>query len=664
MSTKYILLIILFMNVIIPVLLADGEIEYSKHSISGLRSSFFKYQKEQIYYLGSLINFPIIAFSDLNNDKLTDIVSYENLPNSTNFKFYAHYYSNKDEPEFSKGTFLFNITINENINEEDNSTISIRNMHIGSLFNDQKLCFLVSFNKEKNQSISLLHYVVCGDSDNNKYENPVKLNIDSNILIMNRNETSSTQLLYYEKSQKEDQHGIRKICTLNKQKENYGCGGGEDKDFEEFLKDSSKNFVNESLSLTGGLGYADINGNCVPDIILSHEQSGNTIIEIYESSVTDYKYSLNSVIKLGKSSNYGAFVITKINDNKDKTLAPLLGLLIPEIDTNKVIYLENKREIKYEWSTYMCEKMENYKCNGNKCKLFDEEIKNAQNWTLTIEGLEKNKKVTLDNFFPTVIRVGDFLGTSNPGLIVKQNINGGETPTSQISLFERKDGKYKYYAGIKMDNLDKDDKFKMGLFFDIDETGTLSLILPTEKGKNIFFFNYRSNIYFLKSKLMNDKLKFYDTNLGTTFRYIVTDKNGDRHMDISYQMTQTSDMNIPLPYSLMGLDDTNNYIEYFETISGNYIRTKDIFEKEDENNRKGNTPIIPNTQMMISKFYNKKKKIEWNVDLIVQPMEQIWLFLIIVIVVLLIVLGFIIYLHVKELKEEQKETTKFKSWFA
>ena len=215
-----------------------------------------------------------------------------------------------------------------------------------------------------------------------------------------------------------------------------------------------------------------------------------------------------------------------------------------------------------------------------------------------------------------------------------------------------------------MDNLDKDDKFKMGLFFDIDETGTLSLILPTEKGKNIFFFNYRSNIYFLKSKLMNDKLKFYDTNLGTTFRYIVTDKNGDRHMDISYQMTQTSDMNIPLPYSLMGLDDTNNYIEYFETISGNYIRTKDIFEKEDENNRKGNTPIIPNTQMMISKFYNKKTKIEWNVDLIVQPMEQIWLFLIIVIVVLLIVLGFIIYLHVKELKEEQKETTKFKSWFA
>ena len=68
--------------------------------------------------------------------------------------------------------------------------------------------------------------------------------------------------------------------------------------------------------------------------------------------------------------------------------------------------------------------------------------------------------------------------------------------------------------------------------------------------------------------------------------------------------------------------------------------------------------------MMISKYYNDKGDVEWNVDLIVQPMEEIWLFLLLVIIVLLIVLGIIIYLHVKELKEEQKETTKFKSWFA
>ena len=111
-------------------------------------------------------------------------------------------------------------------------------------------------------------------------------------------------------------------------------------------------------------------------------------------------------------------------------------------------------------------------------------------------------------------------------------------------------------------------------------------------------------------------------------------------MDILYQIPQTSDTNISLPYSIMGLDDTNNYVEYFQIISGNIIK-KEVTTKNDEKNFKGNSPIIPN------KYYNGQK-IRRNVDLIVQPMEQIWIFLIIVIFVLLIVLGIIIYLHFKE----------------
>ena len=161
---------------------------------------------------------------------------------------------------------------------------------------------------------------------------------------------------------------------------------------------------------------------------------------------------------------------------------------------------------------------------------------------------------------------------------------------------------------------------------------------------------------------MNYKERLYDVNLGATYRYIVTDKSGNRHMDVWYQLSQTSDMNIPLPYSLVGLDDTNNYVEYFQTISGNYLDNQPAVSGEQ--NWKVNSPIIPNTQMMILKFINPDDRIEWTVDLIVQPMDEIWLFLLAVVIILLIVLAFIIYFHVKELKEEQKETTKFKSWFA
>ena len=136
-------------------------------------------------------------------------------------------------------------------------------------------------------------------------------------------------------------------------------------------------------------------------------------------------------------------------------------------------------------------------------------------------------------------------------------------------------------------------------------------------------------------------------------------------MDVSHQLSQTSDTNIPVPYSLIGLDNTNNYVEYFHTISGDYLKLKeDQYDNKEDKDWKTNTPVIPNTQMMISKYYTSKPRIAWNVDLIVQPMEQIWLFLIIVVLVLIIVLVIIIVLHVREVQEEKKETNKFKSWFA
>ena len=79
---------------------------------------------------------------------------------------------------------------------------------------------------------------------------------------------------------------------------------------------------------------------------------------------------------------------------------------------------------------------------------------------------------------------------------------------------------------------------------------------------------------------MNNKEKtlFSDINLGASFRYIVTDQDGKRHMEISYQLAQTSDMNIPIPYSLSGLGETNNYIENFQAISGNYYKDKSKFK--------------------------------------------------------------------------------------
>ena len=648
MSTKTLLKILLFINIILA--LSGVEIEYNEHTINSMKTSMFKSKKENIYNLGSLISHStIIAFSDLDNNKYTDIISYNRTnPTSPEFNFYVHYYDKKGK-EFEKAVSLFSITI-----EDDDMAlgdITVRNLHVFSFHydkkNDKKYSFLITFNTGTDK---LLHYVKTQDDD---FE-PYKLDIYSNILMLNRNANKNVRFLYHDGKK-------RTICQLMRKKEEkkYVC----DDDTNVYFDQN----INKTISLNGGMAYVDLNGDCIPDIILSREDDGKRYIEVYIAK-NETKYILNSDFEVGEADKFGALAVTRINDNKSSKKIPFLDILVPNLDENSVYHYKNKGTADNKWSNYYCKENK----GGFKGELF-----NSTHTECPLDIDDNGNNVELDHSFPTVIRTGDFLAKSNPGLIVRHNIldKNDNIIDTQISLFERKekDNKYVFYEGIKMskiknkkednnDDVSDDEQFKMGLFFDINESGTLSFIIPTDKNRNYFFFNYKRNFYFVKSKLMNDKDKFYDTNLGASYRYVVTDKKGDRHQDISYQLMQTSDTNIPMPYSIMGLDDTNNYVEYFQTISGNVLKGVK-WEKSGEKNYIGNSPVIPNTQMMISKYYSGSK-IKWNVDLIVQPMEQIWIFLIIVVLVLLIVLGIIIYLHLKEVKEEQKETNKFKSWFA
>lgn len=87
MATKTLLKILLFINIILA--LSGVEIEYSKKSIDSMKTSMFKSKKENIYNLGCLISqSTIIAFSDLDNNKYTDIISYNRTnPTSPNLIF-------------------------------------------------------------------------------------------------------------------------------------------------------------------------------------------------------------------------------------------------------------------------------------------------------------------------------------------------------------------------------------------------------------------------------------------------------------------------------------------------------------------------------------------------------------------------------------------------
>ncbi len=615
-----ILLFSLFFQTFTEDLIEDDK------TIKDMKSTLWNRLTEGFHLLqGNLIpqNHTVIAFSSLNKTGYTDIVTYVK-DSDQQYSFYKHIYD-KEKFSFEQNkTALF--TIN------DANIDSVRNLFVGKLYvaNGVDICYLASFNK-KGSNDELIHYIKCKET-----ESPKQMQINSNILILNRNFNGEGHILFSKDNK-------LKMCKLNEV--DYIC----DKNIDDFKADA---YTKITISLNGGMAYVDVDGNCSPDIILSHEEGNTRYINVYLSSrKTEYNYKFAQKIKVGDKDKYGPFIISKINNTKSEKYAPFFDILVPKIDDSKIIVFKNKKVKEYKWDKFFCNEDEGE--DAAKIDVFDI---NAISFDVESYG----EKAKFDKSLTPMITPGDFSAEDQQGLLVRQKSDDG---TVFISLFS-KDAE-KFNLQLNVTNNTKIGNLTRAVFYDINEAGALGLIVQNDKLKNFFIYNFRRDKYFIKSKLMNDKEALYDINIGASFRFIVTSKDGSRHMDISYQLAQTSDTNIPLPYSLMGLGETNNYVENFQILSGNYyIMGKENFDKEKYRNFRDHTPVIPNTQMAIYKFKNGKNKIEWYIDLYVLPTDTLLIIALSIVGFMLVILGIIIYLHVREVKEEQKETNKFKSWFA
>ena len=615
-----ILLFSLFFQTFTEDLIEDDK------TIKDMKSTLWNRLTEGFHLLqGNLIpkNHTVIAFSSLNKTGYTDIVTYVK-DSDQQYSFYKHIYD-KEKFSFEQNkTALF--TIN------DANIDSVRNLFVGKLYvaNGVDICYLASFNK-KGSNDELIHYIKCKET-----ESPKQMQINSNILILNRNFNGEGHILFSKDNK-------LKMCKLNET--DYIC----EKNIDDFKADA---YTNITISLNGGMAYVDVDGNCSPDIILSYEEGNTRYINVYLSSrKTEYNYKFAQNITVGDKDKYGPFIISKINNTKSEKYAPFFDILVPKIDDSKIIVFKNKIVKEYKWDKFFCNEDEGE--DAAKIDVFD-----IIATSFDVESY--GEKAKFDKSLTPMITPGDFSAEDQQGLLVRQKSDDG---TVFISLFS-KDAE-KFNLQLNVTNNTKIGNLTRAVFYDINEAGALGLIVQNDKLQNFFIYNFRRDKYFIKSKLMNDKEALYDINIGASFRFIVTSKDGSRHMDISYQLAQTSDTNIPLPYSLMGLGETNNYVENFQILSGNYyIMGKENFDKEKYRNFRDHTPVIPNTQMAIYKFKNGKNKIEWYIDLYVLPTDTLLIIALSIVGFMLVILGIIIYLHVREVKEEQKETNKFKSWFA
>ena len=138
-------------------------------------------------------------------------------------------------------------------------------------------------------------------------------------------------------------------------------------------------------------------------------------------------------------------------------------------------------------------------------------------------------------------------------------------------------------------------------FMDIDDDGKLDFVLQkTENGLSsvlVLYNNVVSDNFFIKALSVNSELKksqniYNDYSIGPTYRFVVTDMQDNRLVNVGSQRFQSGYMSLQLPFAFLGVGRSNNYVEMFyaaQSINGK--RAEKMW-----------TPIIPNSQLIIFMF--------------------------------------------------------------
>lgn len=614
------------------------SVNEKEYDIDSFRTSLFKWHRSEGYYyvklgLDKSLHFAGYVTFDSDNKKMTDLITYKVVSNSS-VEFYIN--------EFDEGKAVFK-TQEEKLIYKTTELVNVTNVYVGPLVNEKNYGYIITVSKGESDYITIFL-----DSNGKQFES-LKI---SPIFIGDINGDRNIEIIAY----KDDS---RKIYYIKKTGSNYNV---EEHPFSSILIDESSDINDAGNKYMeykfAGLGAAliDVDADCRNDLILTSEDGdGNKFLEIYRGRVDPVsqtvKYVLNEqngTINLG-SEKLGPFALGDFND--DGLVDLIFPVLSSESEKPKVKILYNIYPLHYYWADQFCKKHPQHKDVPpvfNSITHFVDFVLDLPNYTFAISPIS-----------PTIIRVADFKNKAHPGFgAIFRNKNNN---TTKLVLFENRCTKTSETTNIFSEDLSEEiENINYFGFFDIDENGNIDVLVDCKEGTKGIYNNYFPDTYFIKAKtLLFDQL--YATEIGTNYRYIATDNDGDRRMDFAWQLAMTADLTLNPPYALVGIGRSNNYIENLEVITNSYDRCKDS-KGEDTYSI---SPVIPKTQLLITKEL-KSNKIDWNVDLIVSPTEKLLIMMIVIGAILILILIVIIVLHIRETKEDKKQesgTEQFKSWF-
>ena len=648
----------IFFNIILIIsffhALNSLKIYDTMKSIPSTTSGFYTFK------LGLANNCKPLYYVDLNSDKLNDIIASCKTSNG-DYKISYYIYNEK--------TKIFEFSDKYNKNPLIISDYEIISFLANDLNKDGYLDYVMTLKKNKKYESRIYLY----NKDGGTYELIFKSNNDEltqNLFVADIGSIRILKIIYYDNTTK-----MRKVFYFDELENKFIT-----KNFTEFLSKNTKvcdgngKYANMPFEIPNSNAFVDIDGDCLNDIIISNYDNTNKkrLLEIwkgvFEDNEVKYCLSMNNVYEVDNS--LGLFTIVDVDRNALPDIVfPILNSSPPQI-----LVAFNILSMSYVWTRDYCDdhppinlsKSPNSKIN----KIFENfniKTSNKNNYIMNIHN-NKNFMFYSDNTdFPLILRFIDVNQDSYPDFVTI--LYDKSTKKKNLFIFlsqeiEKGENKDRRFFNQNLiynltSNYETNYDIIVSSFFDFEDQRKMGLILYDSNGVSLGLYNnYIYDTYTLKSTLLFKKDCFFCTEYGSSQRFITTNINGDRRMDLSLQTPQ---INVPgilsLTYAYLGIGRSNNYIENFHIISGNAYKRSD--------NDKTYTPVIPNSQLVIyhDNIANSNST-TWEVDLVVKPTKYLYELIIVIIIVVILMTFISIRLLLKEREEdymENKET--FAPWF-
>ena len=625
----------------------SSTIYKSMKSIPSTTSGFYTFK------LGLPDKCKPLYYVDLNSDKLNDIIA--SCTTSKGGSKISYFLYDESSKTFKLSDSYTTLTF------EDYEIITFL---ANDLNEDGKLDYVLTL-KKKNEYENRVYVF---NKERDIFELVLKLNNNQqNLFMADIGSKRILKIIYYDKTDSK-----RKVFYYDEIQNKFIT-----KDFTEFLSKNKECNGNDKYSILpfespNTNAFVDIDGDCINDIIISsynpNHKNGRSL-EIWKGVIEneEIKYCLSSLNVYDVPSSLGLFTVVDIDRNA------LPDIVFPILDSSppQILVSYNIIKMSYIWTNDFCTDHPpiNFSKSNQKIQKIFEDFKigtsTKNNYIINIHD-NKNYQFYSENIdFPLILRFIDINQDSYPDFVTIFKDKSSKTKKLIIYLnqeIENDENEKRlfnqnniYDLNSNIENYD----IAVASFFDFEDNRKMDLLLSDINGNTLGLYNnYVYDTYTLKSVLVSKKDCFYCTEYGSSQRFITTNINGERRMDLSLQSVQISSPGIlSLTFAYLGIGRSNNYIENFHIISGNSYNRDD--------NDKTYTPVIPNSQLIIYHDNIKgENKTTWQVDLVVKPTKNLYQ-LIIVIIIVIILLTFIAFrLQMKEREEdniENKET--FAPWF-